>query len=430
MLAAYRGRILHCLSEPGEEPAGSYEYLEDGLLLVRDGHIEATAPAAQLQHLAQDIPVTDYSGHWIVPGFIDCHVHYPQLDIIAAHGEQLLDWLQSYTYPAESQFGDPEHAAEAAAFFLDELLRQGTTTALVFATVHPESVDAIFAAAGARNMRLIAGKVLMDRNCPAPLRDTPDSGYTQSREAIERWHGQGRLQYAITPRFAPTSSDRQLERAGRLAAEYPQTHIHTHLAETRRETEWVAELFPQRDSYLDVYDHFGLVRERSVFAHCLQMADDEVQRMAAAGAAMAFCPSSNLFLGSGLFDLARARRQNVRVGLGTDVGAGTSLSLLRTIGDAYKVGQLKNQHLTPWRAFYLMTLGGAEALYLDDKLGNFAPGKEADFVVIDDAATPLSARRCGAAGSYWERMFATMILGDDRMIRDVFVAGKRVSGAR
>ena len=430
MLAAYRGKVLHCLRAPGDEPAGSYEYFEDGLLLVRDGLVEGAMPAGpQLHRLPEGTPVTDYTGRWIVPGFIDCHVHYPQLDIIAAHGEQLLDWLQSYTYPAEARFDDADHAAEVAEFFLDELLRQGTTSALVFATVHPQSVDAIFHAARARNMRLIAGKVLMDRHCPEALRDTAESGYTQSRELIERWHGQGRLQYAITPRFAPTSSDLQLERAGALAAEFPQTHVHTHLAETGRETQWVAGLFPQHDSYLDVYDHFGLVRERSVFAHCLHLADDDVQRMAAAGAAIAFCPSSNLFLGSGLFDIARAERCNVRLGLGTDIGAGTSPSLLRTAGDAYKVSQLKHQHLSPWRAFYLMTLGGAQALYLDDKLGNFARGKEADFIVIDDCATPLSARRCSGADTYWERMFAAMILGDDRMIRDTYIAGERVTRA-
>ena len=274
-------------------------------------------------------------------------------------------------------------------------------------------------------MRLAAGKVLMDRNCPAELRDTAQTGYDESKRLIERWHGEKRLQYAITPRFAPTSSDEQLRLAGRLAAEYPQTHIHTHLAETDRETHWVAELFPDSDSYLDVYDRAGLVRERSVFAHCLHLAERDWQRLADAGAAIAFCPSSNLFLGSGLFDLARAQRHGVRFGLGTDVGAGTSLNLMHTLGDAYKVSQLRQQGLTPWQAFYLATLGGAKALCIDDKLGNFAPGKEADFVVLDSAATPLSARRSEHAGLPWEQLFATTILADDRTIAATYVAGAR-----
>lgn len=420
-----RGRVLHCLRDPGDAPpAGAYEYFDDGALLVRDGRIERVLPWSK-----GDIPeaaeVVDYRGKWILPGFIDCHVHYPQLDIIGSYGEQLLDWLETYTYPAEQRYADPDHAVAAAAFFIDELLRNGTTTALVFATVHAVSAEALFAAAQRHQMRLIAGKVLMDRNCPEALRDTARSGYAESRALIERWHGRGRLQYAITPRFAPTSTAAQLDRAGELAAEFPDVYVHTHLAETERETAWVAELFPARRSYLDVYDHAGLVRERAMFAHCLHLDDHDVGRIAQADAAMAFCPSSNLFLGSGLFDLARATAAGARVGLGTDIGAGTSLSLLRTITDAYKVSQLRGVALSPWRAFYLATLGGAEALRLEDKLGNFAPGKEADFIVIDAAATPLVARRARAASSYWEELFALMILGDDRLVHATYVAGAK-----
>lgn len=428
MITAHRGRVLHCLRDPGDS-AEHCEYFDDGLLLVRDGVIERAVPYTR-DAVGDDIRIVDHDGSWILPGFVDCHVHYPQLDVIASYGEQLLDWLETYTYPAEERFADADLAVDAAAFFLDELLRHGTTTALVFATVHAVSAEALFAAAERRGMRLATGKTLMDRNCPVTLRDDEGGGYAQSRALIERWHGRGRLQYAITPRFAPTSSDAQLERAGALAREFSNVLIHTHLAETKRETAWVAELFPQSRSYLDVYDQAGLVRERSVFAHCLHLDDTDLGRIASTGAAMAFCPSSNLFLGSGLFDLSRARAAGARVGLGTDVGAGTSLSLLRTINDAYKVGQLRGQPLSPWRAFYLATLGGAQALRVDDRIGNFAPGKEADFIVVDARATPLSARRTRAAARPWEELFALMILGDDRHVRATYVAGHPWRGQR
>jgi guanine deaminase len=362
-----------------------------------------------------------------VPGFIDCHIHYPQTDLIASYGTQLLDWLETYTFPTESRFADSEHAAEAAGFFIDELLRNGTTTALVLGTVHPQSVDAIFTAAGRRNLRLMAGKVLMDRNCPEYLRDTPDSAYRDSKALIERWHGQDRLLYAITPRFAPTSSAEQLQRAGQLAAEHPDTFIHTHVAENRDEVDWVARLFPESRSYLDVYDRFGLLRERAVYAHCLHLDREDRRRVAQTGAAMAFCPTANLFLGSGLFDLAAARELGVRVGLGTDVGGGTSFSQLRVLSEAYKVLQLQGQTLAPLQALYLLTLGSARALYLDDKIGSFATGKEADFVVLDPAATPLLARRMKTAGDITEKLFALIMLGDDRVVAATYVLGQRQS---
>ncbi|MBT8144489.1 MAG: guanine deaminase [Gammaproteobacteria bacterium] len=425
-LKAYRGRLLHC---PGAvSSADDCEYLDDGILLVRGGHIEAVLGADQRSELSADIEFLDYQRNWIVPGFIDCHVHYPQLDMIGAYGEQLLDWLETYTYPAEMRFADPDFAANAAEFFLDQLLRHGTTTALVFATVHAHSADALFNAAARRQMRLITGKTLMNRNCPPQLCDTADTGVAESRELIRRWHGRDRLLYAITPRFAPTSTAGQLEMAGELAAEFPDVYIHTHLAETRRECAWVAELFPDRRSYLDVYDHFRLVRDRAVFAHALYVDDRDRDRLAAARAAVAFCPSSNLFLGSGLFDLAATSAAGVRTGLGTDVGGGTSLGLMQTVDDAYKVSQLRGHGMTPWEAFYLATLGGARALHLDDRIGNFATGKEGDFVVLDTAATPLAARRSAAAADHWEELFAAMILADDRMVRQTFVNGRPMSG--
>ncbi len=427
-MKAWRASLLHCLADPGETPdPAAWEYFEDGLLLVDNGRVVTYGDAETLlAGPAADVDVTDQRGKLLVPGFIDCHVHFPQLDIIGSFGAQLLDWLNQYAYPAEAKFADPDHAREVAAAFIDELLRNGTTTALVFGTVHPHSADAIFEAAEARNMRLVAGKVLMDCNCPKELRDDPESGIAASRAQIERWHGKGRLGYAITPRFALTSSTAQLAAAGRLAAEYPDVWVHTHLAENRDEVEQIARQFPESRSYLDVYDRFGLLRERSVFAHCLHMDDEDRATMANKGGSAAFCPTSNLFLGSGLFRLAAMRAAGIRCGLGTDVGGGTSLSLLRTASEAYKVLHLQEHALPAMRALYLATLGAAEALYLDDRIGNFEAGKEADFVVLDFAGSSITARRTAAADSIEEKLFALMTLGDDRNIAATCVLGERV----
>jgi guanine deaminase len=420
--------LLHCLADPGEvSDPSAWEYFEDGLLLVDDGKVVAAGDAETLlAGPAANVNVTDHRGKLLVPGFIDCHVHFPQLDIIGSFGAQLLDWLNQYAYPAEQQFADPDHAREVAAAFIDELLCNGTTTALVFGTVHPHSADAIFEAAAARNMRLVAGKVLMDSNCPEGLRDDPESAYADSKALIERWHGKDRLGYAITPRFALTSSPEQLSAAGRLAAEYPDVWIHTHLAENMEEVEEIERLFPDSRSYLDVYERFGLLRERAVFAHCLHMDDIDRASMAGKGGAAAFCPTSNLFLGSGLFDLPAMQDAGVRCGLGTDVGGGTSLSLLTTASEAYKVLHMQEQTLPAMQALYLCTLGAAEALYLDDKIGNFEAGKEADFVVLDFAGSSITARRTAAAATIEEKLFALMTLADDRNIEATYVLGQRV----
>ena len=295
----------------------------------------------------------------------------------------------------------------------------------MFATVHVHSADAVFEAAQRKGMRLIAGKVLMDTNCPDALRDSPETAYEDSRTLIERWHDNGRLGYAITPRFALTSSEAQLEAAGRLAAEYPDVWIHTHLAENHDEVDQIAHQFPWSENYLDVYDHFGLLRERSVFAHCLHLTESECRSMAAKGGAAAHCPTSNMFLGSGLFDLRRLRKESIPVGLGTDVGGGTSLSLLKTMREAYKVLHLQDQPLPPSRAMYLATLGAAEALYLDDRIGNFAPGKEADFLVLDPAGTSMSAHRTATTKSIDELLFALIVLGDDRNVSATYLRGTR-----
>jgi guanine deaminase len=423
---AVRGSIFHCLRDPGHtgDPE-AVEYFEDGMLLIENGHIVECGPAETvLTQLSEDIPVTDYSGKLIIPGFIDSHIHYPQTDIIASYGTQLLEWLNKYTYPMEARFGDLDYATGVAEFFLDELLRNGTTTAMVMPTVHPESVDAIFSVAQKRNMRVISGKKLMDRHAPDNLLDTPRVAYDDSRALIEKWHKCDRLLYAITPRFAPTSTDKQLSEAGRLAREYPDTYVHSHVAENHEEVAWVAELFPWSRSYLDVYDQFDLLRERSVFAHGIHLNDEDRNRLQQSGAALAFCPTSNTFLGSGLFDLPRNRQCNIRVGLATDVGGGTSFSMLQTLSDAYKVQQLAGNQLPPTQGIYLATLGSAEALYLEDKLGNFLPGKEADFVVLDDHPTALISRRMQETKNIDEKLFVFMMMGDDRAIYASFIMGE------
>lgn len=424
---AYRAAILHSLADPamvGVEQ--SYEYFEDGILLIENGKVAQVGAAAELLPKLAGIEVQHYRDALITPGFIDTHIHYPQTGMIASYGEQLLDWLNTYTFPTERQFEDKAHASDVAAIFLKELLRNGTTTALVFGSVHPQSVDAFFEQADKLNLRMIAGKVLMDRNAPDYLTDTAESGYAESKALIERWHGRGRLHYAVTPRFAPTSTPEQLELAGKLFQEYPNLYMHTHLSENRKEIEWVKELFPERKGYLDVYDHHKLIGPRAVFAHGVHLCDDECKRLAETGSAVAFCPTSNLFLGSGLFDLNKLEAHGVRVGLGTDVGAGTSFSQLQSLNEAYKVMQLQGKKLDPFKSLYLATLGGANALYLDDKLGNFLPGKDADFLVLDYNATPLMSYRMQQAKSLEERLFALTMLGDDRAVKETFAAGASV----
>lgn len=424
---AYRAAILHSLADPavvGVEQ--SYEYFEDGILLIENGKVAQVGAAAELLPKLAGVDVQHYRDALITPGFIDTHIHYPQTGMIASYGEQLLDWLNTYTFPTERQFEDKAHASDVAAIFLKELLRNGTTTALVFGSVHPQSVDAFFEQAEKLNLRMIAGKVLMDRNAPDYLTDTAESGYAESKALIERWHGKGRLHYAVTPRFAPTSTPEQLELAGKLLGEYPDLYMHTHLSENRKEIEWVKELFPERKGYLDVYDHHKLIGPRAVFAHGVHLCDDECKHLAETGSAVTFCPTSNLFLGSGLFDLNKLEAHGVRVGLGTDVGAGTSFSQLQSLNEAYKVMQLQGKKLDPFKSLYLATLGGANALYLDDKLGNFLPGKDADFLVLDYNATPLMSYRMQQAKSLEERLFALTMLGDDRAVKETFAAGVSV----
>jgi guanine deaminase len=421
---AFRAAILHFLADPAQSGAAQ-QYFDDGILVVEAGRVIALGEAeAVLPTLVPGTVLTDYRGKLILPGFIDTHIHYAQVDVIASYGEQLLTWLDKYIFPAERRFADPGYANEVAGFFVDELLRNGTTTALVFATVHPASVDAVFAAAQRRAMRLIAGKVMMDRNCPDFLSDTAERSYDESRALIDKWHKRDRLLYAVTPRFAPTSTREQMTQAGRLFGEYADIYLQSHVAENRSEVAWVASLYPESRSYLDVYERYGQLGPRSVFAHCIWLDDGDRERLGVTGSAMSFCPTSNLFLGSGLFDLGKAREQGIRVGIGTDVGGGTSFSMLKTLAEGYKVLQLKGQSLSAMQAFYLATLGGARSLYLDAQIGNFEAGREADFVVVDLAATPLMARRMENAATLGEKLFALMMLGDDRAIAATHILGE------
>ena len=424
---AIRGQFLdipECADDPTRLRLRRHK---DGLLLVRNGTISRFGAWEEEQkNLPESCPILDLGDKLLVPGFIDTHIHFPQMEIIGSHGEQLLQWLENYAFPAETRYGDEQYAEKMADFFIGELLRNGTTTAMVFCTVHPQSVHALFTAAAKKNMRLIAGKVLMDRNAPTDLLDTPESGYQESKTLIDKWHKRGRLLYAVTPRFAPTSTNVQLTLAGKLKREYPDIYIQTHLAENKEEIKWVRQLFPERKNYLDVYHHHGLTGERSVFAHCIHLEDDEWSCLQATDSAIAFCPTSNLFLGSGLFNLQRARKKGVKVGLATDVGGGTSMNMLQTASEAYKVLQLQQQNLSATEALYLTTLGGARALRLDHLLGNFTPGKEADFVVLDPNATKLLTMRNQKTTTIEELLFALMILGDDRAIAATYVAGRLV----
>lgn len=400
------------------------EYLEDGILAHAEGRIVALLPAAQALAQGMDLAGCRSIGPGLlVPGFIDTHVHAPQLEVMGSHSEQLLDWLERYTFPAEMRFADEDFARLAMAGFLDALICQGTTSAMVYATSHYPATDSLFAAAAERAMCIIAGKVLMDRNAPPALQDCTRQGISDSRTLIERWHGVDRLYYAVTPRFSVTSSAAQLEGAGMLLKEYPTVYLQTHLSENRQEVARVRQLFPDASHYLDTYDRYGLCGERSVYAHCLHLEPAELARLAATGGKVAFCPSSNLFLGSGLFDWRQFDRAGVTVTLASDVGAGTSLSMLGTLGDAYKVSQLSGNSLDAMRGFYSITLGNARALGLEHRIGSLEPGSDADFLVLDPTGIPLLPGRIAACRSIDEEWFACMTLGDDRLVRETWIAG-------
>ena len=377
MLDAHRSSILHLLGDPTSIPEDeAYQYYEDGLLVINEGRVVEVGSADRLLlSLPKDTNVINHSNTLLLPGFIDTHIHFPQSEIIAAHGKQLMDWLNELVFPAESKYGNKDYAELMADMFINQLLRNGTTTASVFCSVHPESVDALFEKCHEKNLRMIAGKVMMDRNCPVNLRDSAETSYRESKKLIERWHNRGRLRYAITPRFAVTSSPAQLGQVRQLMLEHPDAYLQTHLSENQDEISLVRKLFPEYKSYLDVYDQYGLLSQRSIFAHCLHLGTDEWHRLSETQSNIAFCPSSNLFLGSGLFPLEKAEERTINVGIGSDIGGGNNFSILQTLGDAYKVVQLRKEQMSPMKGIYLATLGGARALGLSDKIGNFLPGK-------------------------------------------------------
>lgn len=431
MLTAIRGPALTYTGDPfksGLENTMMYE--SDAIVAMENGLITHFGPAAKVgPQLPAGTTVENYgAGSLISAGFIDSHVHYPQTTMIGGYGEQLLDWLNKHTYPTEQKYADKEFARGVARTFLRESIRNGITSACVYCTVYPQSVDALFEEAEMLGMRLAAGKVMMDRNAPEVLLDTPRQGYDDSKALIRKWHDRGRLMYAITPRFAATSTREQLEAAGALCNEHPECYLQTHLSENKAEVAWVRELFPERRDYLDVYDHYSLCRPRSIFGHCLHLSEEELQTMHGTGSAIAHCPTSNFFLGSGHFDIFRAMRKDrpVRVGLGTDLGAGTSFSILTTLNEAYKAAQLNGRALSAGHAYYVATRGGAHAMYLDDKIGSIAPGMEADIVVLDMKSTPIIEYRMQFAKGLEEALFVQMTLGDDRAVQATYIAGNLV----
>ena len=433
---AIRGDLLDFTGAPdwGATASSAVRYRPDHWLLIQNGVIVGTQAASM--PIDDTWTKHDHRGRWVMPGFIDTHVHSPQLDVIASYGTELLDWLNTYTFPAERRYADPEQSRLGAARFLDALLAHGTTSAVVFPTVHKVSADALFAAAAERGMRLIAGKVLMDRNAPDGLRDDVDQAERDCTDLIEKWHGKHRLAYAVTVRFAPTSSPVQLAMAGALCAAYPGIYMQTHVAENRAEVQWVRELFPTARSYLDVYAQAGLLNPRSVLAHGIWLDDADRSVLQTTGAQIAHSPSSNLFLGSGIFDWRAAEAAGVAVSVGSDVGGGTSLSMQRTLADAYKLQAMAGQRLTAWKALHAATLGAAHALGLAHEIGSLNVGCVGDVCVWDKALGPVAARRqevaemtnsSAVASNLHEQVFAWMTLSDERNLRATFVAGVALS---
>lgn len=428
MKHAIRGSVVTFTDNPFAKPVNEcMVYEEDGVIVIDQGLITEFGPASKiLPDLAKDVPVERYVDALIMPGFIDCHVHYPQTEIIGAYGKQLIDWLNKYTFVAEQNFHSKEHASEVAKMFLRECLRAGTTTATVFCTVNPNSVDAFFEESEKYNMRNIAGKVLMDRNAPENLTDTAQSGYDQTKALIAKWHNKGRQLYCVTPRFAPTSTPEQMEMTGAVWNEHPGTYLQSHVSENKGEIEWVKELYPDCNGYVDVYNRYGQLGPRSIMGHGVHLTEDEFQVFHDTGTAISHCPTSNLFLGSGLFSVEQAMdaKRPVRVGLATDLGAGTNFSQLVTMNEAYKVAQMNGYPLSAPHAYYMATRGAANALYLDDKIGSIDVGMEADITVLDLNATPILEYRMKYAQDIDEMLFVLMTLGDDRTAKATYVAGK------
>ena len=419
-----RGRILSFTAEPqGPDDADAYRYIEDGALLIADGIIVASGSYDAVMANAGVPEIIDHRPHLLMAGFIDTHIHFPQVQVIASWGAQLLDWLNTYTFPEETRFVDPSHSTEMARRFYDQMIANGTTTAVAYCSVHKTSAEAYFSEAERRNMRMIGGKVMMDRNAPDGLRDTPQDSYDDTKALIAKWHGKGRAHYAITPRFAITSTPEQMEMAGILASEHPDCYVQTHLSENHDEIAYTAELYPQARDYLDVYQSYGLLSPKALLGHSIHLNTREIDAFVDTGAHPVFCPTSNLFLGSGLFDDAGLRGRGISIAIATDVGAGTSYSMLQTLNEGYKVLQLQNQSLHPLRAFHWITRGNAVSLGLEDKIGTLEVGTEADVIVLNSRATEAMALRSERVTDLFQELFVLQMMGDDRAIEQTYVAG-------
>ena len=423
-----RGRVLSFIDEPQAiDDAGSYQYIEDGAVVVGGGKIIMVGefnPKATAHH-----EVIDPRGKLILPGLIDPHIHFPQMQVIGSYAANLLEWLNTYTFVEEQRFADKAHADRIASRFFDELIRHGTTTAAAYCSVHPQSVDAFFEQAAARDMLMVGGKVMMDRNAPEALRDTPQSGYDDTKAGIAKWHGKGRAHYAITPRFAITSSPEQMEMAEQLAREYPGLHIQTHVDENVAEIAFARELYPNIADYLGIYERYHLLGPKTLLGHCIHLTHRECEVLTDTRSVAVWCPTSNLFIGSGLFDHDRLHAHGARIAVATDVGGGSSYSMLRTLDEGYKVLQLRGQRLNPLRSFYMMTLGNARAMSLDESIGTIEAGRDADLVVLDAAATPQMALRMEAVDTLANELFLLQTCGDDRAVVETYVAGKPMKSA-
>lgn len=419
-----RARTLTFHHRPTDaEDTSAYSYESDGALLIKNGKIADSGAFDAVRSRHDDAKIVDHRPHLILPGFIDPHIHYPQMQVVGSYAGSLLEWLTTYTFIEEQRFGDLAHAQRIADAFMDELIRQGTTTASTYCTVHPASVDAFFTAAAKRNMAMAGGKVMMDRQAPDALCDTAQSSYEDSKALIGRWHGKGRAKYAITPRFAITSTPEQLEAAGTLAREHPDCLIQTHLSENHHEIERVRQLYPEDKDYTAVYERFGLLTERALYGHCIHLNEREMAAMAQAGAVAVSCPTSNLFLGSGLFPRQKMADAGVRIAYATDVGGGTSYSMLNTMDQAYKVAQLQGDRAHPLQSYHAITRGNAEAMSMVENIGTLDIGSDADLVVLDATATPASALKMERVETLAEELFLLQTLSDSRHVAQTYVAG-------
>lgn len=428
-----RGRLLSFHRAPlAIDDTASYLYIEDGGLLIDGGKIAAIGDYADIRAQApESVAEKDHRPHLIVPGLIDMHLHFPQMQVIGSYAANLLEWLNTYTFPEECRFVESAHAERIATHFYDELIRHGTTTAVAYCSVHKISADAFFAEAMKRNMLMVGGKVMMDRNAPQGLLDTPQTSYDETRAVIADWHGKGRNHVAITPRFAITSTPKQMEAAQALAQEFPDLFIQTHLSENLDEIKYTCELYPEATDYTDIYVRYGLMGSKTLLGHAIHLSDREADVLSETGAVAVHCPTSNLFIGSGLFPMKKLQRREkpVRIAVATDIGGGSSYSMLRTMDEAYKIQQLLGERLNPLESWYLMTRGNAEALSMVDRIGTLEAGTDADITVLNASSTPAMALKMEVVNSLTEELFLMLTMGDDRTVVETYIAGEPMKSA-